>query len=130
MFMDTNKYDFSLIGTKNSFNFTEYIYSFIGKLDIEYKVILLVFDDNSAKIEFSTMENANNQNLFTELTNANDVQGVMNTLKSIILSHENLEILRVHCDENRIDFYKSIFDYHNKENHYNDLQKFIEVKLK
>ena len=130
MFTDDNKYDTTLLDTTTTPNYSLYSYSFVGKDNIEYRAFLTVYASGLGKVDFTTDVNSQNPDAYLNLTNANDVQGVMNTLKFLINSHEEITNLRVNCPTDRIDFYKSIFDYHNKENSFNNFEKVIEVKWK
>jgi hypothetical protein len=88
-------------------------YHFITKDNVEYDVLLGIYEDGNARMDFNTrgLSNADHSSII-DLINTHDSIKVFNTLKSILNKHrEEIKHLSMDSTPDRIEFYKKILNH-------------------
>lgn len=113
LFSTKYSYPFKRVAESEGDDYKFYRYSFFTKDNVEYRVLLDVWKKNNAgRLDFDTVSKENPEyNSNINLIGTHDSIKVFNTIKNIIDSHPELNILVADSIPERIKFYKKIFDH-------------------
>lgn len=120
VFDSNSKYDIKMDEYDEFTNSKSYRYSFITKDDVTYRILLTIYDKGVGKIDFDTISKNKDHISIISLINTGDVYRVMNTLKSIIDKHKEINKLIISSSEERMKFYQKLLNYLKIKNEYVD----------